>query len=50
MPLQYVDPDNRCPDNYKGVDCSVLSACGDNCGSHETCIQADPYPECKGKM
>ena len=40
----------RCAANYTGVDCSVLSACGDNCESHETCIQADPYPECKGSI
>ena len=38
----------RCAANYTGVDCSVLTSCGDNCESHETCIQADPYPECKG--
>ena len=40
----------RCPDNYTGVDCSVLTACGDNCESHEMCIQADRYPECEGSI
>ena len=39
----------QCPANYTGVDCSVLTACGDNCEYHEICVQADPYPECKGK-
>ena len=29
----------------------MLTACGDNCESHEICIQAYPYPypECKGE-
>ena len=38
----------RCPANYTGVDCSVLTSCGDNCESHEMCMQEDPYPDCKG--
>ena len=40
----------QCPDNYTGVDCSVLTACGGNCEDYEMCIQASPYHECKGSI
>ena len=53
LPVYFIDEGEteycRCPANYTGVDCSVLTACGDNCKDYETCIQADPYPKCKGK-